>query len=234
MPEGPLRCRAPSAASARGNMSEFDLVPEILDEEARRSAVERLRTAQVLLPTLAQLVDPSQIPEGLNADLDAVDPDEPRAANLFRVHWYNDARRWRRAALPGYIELPELLTGVKARIVVALGCRFPMIGAHKVLAAYGCLAPRLVIGRFDPAVHKAVWPSTGNYCRGGVAISRILGCHGVAVLPAGMSRERFEWLERWVADPADIIRTPGTESNVKEIYDKCAELERDPTNVILN
>ena len=109
-----------------------------------------------------------------------------------------------------------------------------MIGAHKVLAAYGCLVPRLVTGTFDPARHKAVWPSTGNYCRGGVAISRILGCRGVAVLPAGMSRERFDWLERWVADPADIIRTPGTESNVKEIYDKCEELARDPENVILN
>ena len=215
-------------------MSELDLVPEIVDEKARRSAVERLRAAQVLLPTLAQLADPSQAPGELSAALDAVDPDEPRAANLFRVHWYHDARRRRRAALPGYIELPEPLTGVKARIVVALGCRFPMVGAHKVLAAYGCLVPRLVTGRFDPARHKAVWPSTGNYCRGGVAISRILGCRGVAVLPAGMSRERFNWLQRWVAEPADIVRTPGTESNVKEIYDKCHELARDPANVILN
>jgi cysteine synthase len=215
-------------------MRELDLVPEIVDDEARRSAVERLRTAQVLLPTLAQLVDPSQVPVALSAALEAVDPDEPRAANLFRVHWYNDARQRRRSALPGYIELPELLTGVRARIVVALGCRFPMIGAHKVLAAYGCLAPRLVTGRFDPARHKAVWPSTGNYCRGVVAISRILGCRGVAVLPAGMSRERFDWLQRWVAEPADIVRTPGTESNVREIYDKCHELARDPANVILN
>jgi cysteine synthase len=79
-----------------------------------------------------------------------------------------------------------------------------------------------------------VWPSTGNYCRGGVAISRILGCRGVAVLPAGMSRERFDWLQEWVCDPGDIIRTPGTESNVKEIYDKCDELARDEHNVILN
>jgi cysteine synthase len=49
-----------------------------------------------------------------------------------------------------------------------------------------------------------------------------------------MSRERFDWLERWVADPADIIRTPGTESNVKEIYDRCAEISRDPHNVVVN
>ena len=49
-----------------------------------------------------------------------------------------------------------------------------------------------------------------------------------------MSRERFDWLHNWVSDPADIIRTPGTESNVKEIYDKCAELAHDARNVILN
>src|SRR5213078_240286 len=124
--------------------------------------------------------------------------------------------------------------GVKAPIVVLLGCRFPMIGAHKVLPAYSVLASQLVTGRFDPVTQKAIWPSTGNYCRGGIAISRILGCRGVAVLPAGMSRERFEWLQEWVSDPTDIIRTPGTESNVKEIYDKCAELARDEDNVILN
>ena len=217
-----------------GDMGELDLVPEIVDEEARRSAVERLRAARVLLPTLSQLAAPSRIPGGPSAELAAVGPDEPQAANLFRVHWFNDADRRGLTALPGYLDLPEPLTGVEARIVVALGCRFPLIAAHKVLAAYGCLVPRLVTGRFDPAAHKAVWPSTGNYCRGGVAISRMLDCRALAVLPEGMSRERFTWLERWVADPADIVRTPGTESNVKEIYDACRELARDPANVILN
>ena len=136
--------------------------------------------------------------------------------------------------MPVHVEVPSALSGVPARIVVVLGAPFPMIGAHKVLAAYACLAPRLASGRFDPTRQRAVWPSTGNYCRGGVAISRILGCRGVAVLPAGMSAERFEWLERWVASPEDIVRTPGTESNVKEIYDRCAELARDPANEIVN
>ena len=136
--------------------------------------------------------------------------------------------------MPVHVELPEALTGVKARIVVAVGALFPMIRAHKVLAAYACLAPRLAAGRFDPTRQRAVWPSTGNYCRGGVAISRILGCRGVAVLPDGMSQERFDWLGQWVTAPEDIVRTPGTESNVKEIYDKCAELARDPANEIVN
>jgi cysteine synthase len=109
-----------------------------------------------------------------------------------------------------------------------------MIRAHKVLAAYACLAPRIITGQFDPTYHRAVWPSTGNYARGGVAISRIMGCRGIAVLPENMSRGRFDWLDSWVADPDDIIRTPGSESNVKEIYDACDELSLDPGNVIFN
>ena len=212
----------------------ISLAPEIADGKVRQKAVTRLRELNVALPTLTELADPDLIPDRLQAALSGVDPDEPLAANLWRVHWFNDEARTGRVDVPGYLVLPEALTGVKAKIVVALGARFPMIGAHKVLAAYGCLVPRLVTGRFDPTRDKAIWPSTGNYCRGGVAISRTLGCRGVAVLPAGMSQERFDWLEQWVSDRADIIRTPGTESNVKEIYDKCAELSRDPGNVIVN
>ena len=210
------------------------LEPEIVDASRRSVALQRLRSIGGVLPTLNELSRPDTIPADIERRLAATDPDAPSADNLWRLHWFNDASRRRLAELPSYIVLPTELTGLEAPIVVLLGSRFPLIGAHKVLAAYGCLVPRLVTGRFDPARHRAIWPSTGNYCRGGVAISRILGCRGVAVLPAGMSRERFEWLERWVADPADIIRTPGTESNVKEIYDKCAELARDPDNVVLN
>ena len=73
-----------------------------------------------------------------------------------------------------------------------------------------------------------------NYCRGGVAISRILGCRGVAVLPEGMSAERFRWLEAWTTNPADIVRTPGTESNVKAIYDECARLSENPDSDVIN
>ena len=212
----------------------FLIRPEIYDGERRRTAIECLRAAQVTLPTWRELADPARIPDAVETSLKSVGPDEPDAKNLWRLHWFNAADRTHRVALPGYVVLPEALTGVKAPIVVLLGRRFPMIGAHKVLAAYACLVPRLVAGRFEPTHDRAVWPSTGNYCRGGVAISRILNCRGVAVLPAGMSRERFDWLNDWVSDPADIIRTPGTESNVKEIYDKCAELARDKRNVIIN
>jgi cysteine synthase A len=207
---------------------------EVADTGILERAVGRFRDAGIVLPKFAELAEPGKIPDGIRARLFEIAPDDAHPLNLFRVHWYNGDDRRSRAEVPSHLVLPESLTGVPARIVVLLGDRFPMIAAHKVLAAYGCLAPRVVTGRFDPTAHRAVWPSTGNYCRGGVAISRIMGCRGVAVLPEGMSRERFEWLEGWVSDSSDIIRTPGTESNVKEIYDKCAELAKDPANVILN
>ncbi|MEM9459197.1 MAG: pyridoxal-5'-phosphate-dependent protein subunit beta [Myxococcota bacterium] len=207
---------------------------EIVDEAARRRAVARFAEAGIVLPTFSQLADPTTIPASITAALDRIDPDAASALNLFRVHWYNDESRRGRVSVPGHVVLPPALTTVAAPIVVVLGRRFPMIAAHKVLAAYACLAPRILTGQFDPTVHRAVWPSTGNYCRGGVAISRIMQCRGVAVLPEGMSAERFEWLDRWVLDPSDIVRTPGSESNVKEIYDECARLAVRPDHVILN
>lgn len=207
---------------------------EIIDRDVLARAQRHLRGTGIRLPRFSELAAPSAIDASMIAGLTKVHPDAPDARNLFRIHWYNGADRRTLAEVPEHIVLPDELTGVQAKIIVALGGRFPMIGAHKVLAAYGCLVPRLVTGRFDPTRHRAVWPSTGNYCRGGVAISRILECRSVAVLPEGMSRERFDWLENWVVDPSDIVRTPGTESNVKEIYDACHEMERDPDNVILD
>ena len=207
---------------------------DVVDEPTLARTAERLREAHIALPTFAQLASPSLVPPPVHEALAGVGPDDAHPLNLFRVHWHNGADRVGFVDVPEHVVLPRELTGVDATIVVALGDRFPLIGAHKVLAAYGCLAPRLVSGEFDPTRHRAVWPSTGNYCRGGVAISTLLGCRGVAVLPEGMSRERFDWLAHWVAEPGDIVRTPGTESNVKEIYDRCKELETDPENVILN
>ncbi len=215
-------------------MARLGLEKEVVDRGVYERTVKRFREAGILLPTFAELADPARMAPERRKALASVDPDDARPENLFRVHWYNDDTRRGTTDVPRYAVLPPELTGVPAKILVAFGDRFPMIGAHKVLAAYGCLVPRIVTGQFDPTTHRAVWPSTGNYCRGGVAISRILGCHGVAVLPAGMSRERFAWLEKWCLSPDDIVRTPGTESNVKEIYDECARIDRDPKNIIFN
>jgi cysteine synthase len=215
-------------------METLGLERELIDAPIYERTVGRFREAGIALPTFAQLADPATIPASVRSALDVVGPDDPHPLNLFRVHWNNGPDRRTQVAVPQHVLLPKALTGVDATIAVAFGDRFPMIGAHKVLAAYGCLAPRIITGQFDPTHHRAIWPSTGNYCRGGVAISRLMGCRGVAVLPEGMSRERFAWLEGWVADPSDIIKTPGTESNVKEIYDECARLAQDPDNVIFN
>jgi len=215
-------------------MPHLGLETRIVDQATYRNSVQRFREAGIALPTFAQLADPSTIPDAVIAKLDGIDPNAAHPLNLFRVHWYNDRSGKRRSGLPDHVELQRSLTGVDARIVVLFGKPFPMISAHKVLAAYGCLAPRVITGQFDPTTHRAVWPSTGNYCRGGVAISRIMNCRGVAVLPEGMSQERFDWLDKWVSEPEDIIRTPGSESNVKEIYDKCNELDDDPQNIIFN
>ena len=207
---------------------------EIIDRDSYERNVAHLREHGVRLPRIADLADPPSRLAARYGEIAGADPDSADARNLFRVHWHNGADRRSLAEVPEHIVLPGELTGVSATIIVALGNRFPMINAHKVLAAYGCLIPRLVSGAFDVTRHRAVWPSTGNYCRGGVAIARLLGCRSVAVLPEGMSRERFNWLEEWVVDPEDIHRTPGTESNVKEIYDACHVLAKDEQNLILN
>ena len=178
-------------------MKRLGLEQHIVDQQVYDHSVARFRDARILLPTFTQLADPAKIPAAVHEALAGVDPDQPHPLNLFRVHWYNGMDRRHLAPTPCHVVLPSSLTGVPASIVVALGDRFPMIRAHKVLAAYGCLAPRVITGQFEPTSHKAIWPSTGNYCRGGVAISRIMNCHGVAILPEGMSEERFRWLEAW-------------------------------------
>ncbi len=202
--------------------------------DAREAAVRRARERGMRLPTIAQLAGHEAIPDPIYQRLQDVDPQAPDPLNLWRVHWRNAAGGRGHCDVPEHLVLPGELTGADCPIVVLLGENFPMIGAHKVLPAYAGLVTLLVSGGFDVERHRAIWPSTGNYCRGGVAISRILGCDGIAVLPEGMSRERYAWLERWVSDPSHIVRTYGTESNVKEIYDKCNELAESEENIILN
>ena len=195
---------------------------------------EYFKKKGVILPTVSELCNPHSINEDVKIKLNTVDKDAMDPLNLFRVHWFNNRDHSNFSKVPEHIVLPSEFTGVEAKIIVNIGRLFPLITAHKVLAAYGCLLPRILNGTFDYENHKAVWPSTGNYCRGGVAISRILGLKSVAILPEGMSKERFAWLEKWVEDKNDIIKTTGTESNVKEIYDACNELAKDPNNEIIN
>ncbi len=200
------------------------LIPDIREEVLRKS-IRRARERNIVLPTFAQMKDPTLVPETTRARLRQVGLWDLDPVNLFRITWKNEPVEHGGGFGEGnWIEFPSSLTGVNARIVGIVGKWFPT-GAHKVGAAYGCLVPRLVTGAFDPDTQKAVWPSTGNYCRGGAYDCALLACPAVAILPEGMSRERFDWLREIGTD--EIIATPGTESNVKEIYDKCWELRRE-------
>ncbi len=200
------------------------LVPEIREDVLKKN-IARAREQNILLPTFAQQKDPTRAPAAITARLKDVGLWELDPANLFRITWKNEpVERGGGFGEGNWIEFPPALTGVDATIIGIVGKWFPT-GAHKVGAAYGCLVPRLVTGDFDPDTQKAVWPSTGNYCRGGAYDCALLACPAVAILPEGMSRERFEWLREIGTD--EIIATPGTESNVKEIYDKCWELRND-------
>ncbi len=191
--------------------------------ERRKHAIDRARERKIIIPTYDQQMHPERVPEKIRQNLKSIGLWDIDPNNLFRITWKNEPTE-KGGGFGGvnYIELPSSLTGVDARIVALVGKWFPT-GAHKVGAAFSCLVPRLVTGQFDPTTEKAVWPSTGNYCRGGAYDSALLACKSIAILPEGMSRERFAWLEK-VAD--EIIATPGTESNVKEIFDKCWELRR--------
>ena len=195
---------------------------------------EYFKKRNIILPTISELSNPHSIDVSIMKNLKNIDKNVIDPLNLFRVHWFNNRDHSGFSKVPEHIVLPSEFTGVEAKIIVNIGRLFPLITAHKVLAAYGCLLPRILNGTFDFENNKAVWPSTGNYCRGGVAISRILGLKSIAILPEGMSKERFSWLEEWVEDKNDIIKTTGTESNVKEIYDACNELKKDSKNDIIN
>jgi len=196
----------------------------LINEAVLAKTAARCRERKIIIPTFAEQKDPSRVPEPIKQQLAGVGMQDVNPLNLFRITWKNEPKeKGGRFNQGNWIEFPSELTGVKARIVGLVGKHFP-IGAHKVGAAFGCLVPRLVTGEFDPELHKAVWPSTGNFCRGGAFDSALLGCKAIAILPEGMSKERFEWLRAIGTD--EIIATPGTESNVKEIYDKCWELRK--------
>ncbi len=204
----------------------------IINEAVLKKTIARCKERGVVIPTFAQMRDPSRVPQKVKDRLKGVGLWDIDPVNLFRITWKNEpVEKGGLFNTGNWIEFPSALTGVPARIVGIVGKWFPT-GAHKVGAAFGCIVPRLVSGQFDPTSQKAVWPSTGNYCRGGAFDCALLGCTAVGILPEEMSRERFDWLHQI---GAEVIATPGCESNVKEIYDKCWEIRRTrPDCVIFN
>ena len=201
-----------------------------INKTALDKNIRKAKEKGIILPTFGQMRDPSTVPSFIKERLGKTGLWDIDPANLFRITWKNEAKE--SGGLfgePNYIELPSRLTGVDARIICLVGKYFPT-GCHKVGASFGCLVPRLVTGQFDAAAQKAVWPSTGNYCRGGAFNSKLLAVDSVAILPKGMSRERFDWLKTVATE---IIATPGTESNVKEIFDKVHELKATRGDVLV-
>ncbi len=191
--------------------------PDIIKKNA-----ELCREKGIKLPTFAEMKNPDLISDEIKEKLKSVGLWDVNPVNLYRINWHNERKE--KGGLYGdvnFIEIPKEITGCKARIIGMVGKYFPT-GAHKVGATYSCLAPALATGNFDASSQQAVWPSTGNYCRGGAYNSALLGCKSIAILPAEMSKERFEWLKTVAGE---IIATPGCESNVKEIFDKCHELD---------
>ena len=201
-----------------------------VNEAVLEAAVGQARERNFRIPTFKQMRDPGLIPVAVKDQLRDVGLWDLNPLNLYRITWHNEPVPFGGGfGDVDYIEIPSELTGVDARILMLVGKWFPT-GAHKVGAAFGCLVPRLVTGQFNPTTQKAVWPSTGNYCRGGAYDSNLLACESIAILPEGMSRERFEWLE---GVAGEIIATPGTESNVKEIFDKCWELRESGQDLVI-
>jgi cysteine synthase len=199
-------------------------------EKTLASAAGQAKARSIRIPTFKEMRDPSLIPDSIKQELKSVGLWDLDPRNLYRITWHNEPTPSGGGYGPvNYVELPPELTGTSARILLLEGKWFPT-GAHKVGAAFGCLVPRLVTGQFDPVTQKAVWPSTGNYCRGGAYDSHLLACESVAILPEGMSKERFEWLKTVAGE---IIATPGTESNVKEIFDKCNELRASGEDLVI-
>jgi cysteine synthase A len=201
-----------------------------IDNSRRARAVQRARERNIIIPTFAQMKDPNLIPSKVKEELTHIGLWDVHPRNLFRITWNNQPKDMG-GGFGGvnYLELPSSLTGVPARIIVLVGKWFPT-GSHKVGAAFGCLAPRLVTGQFDPTIQKAIWPSTGNFCRGGAYDSALLSCTSIAILPEGMSKERFDWLSKIAGE---VIATPGSESNVKEIFDKCWELRESGQDIMI-
>jgi len=200
-------------------------------EKVLENTIKRCRERHIILPTYKEMRNPNLIPEKITDKLKNIGLWDLNSLNLFRITWKNEPTNFGGSfGDVNYIELPSELTGVKARIIMLIGKFFPT-GTHKVGATFGPLVEKLIFGSFDPTQQKALWPSTGNYCRGGAYDSYLLGCDSIAVLPEGMSKERFDWLHKV---GAEVFATPGTESNVKEIYDKVKELLAERGDEIVN
>ena len=201
-----------------------------INEPKLARTVQRARERKIVIPTFEQQKYPERLPQKITEKLRNISLWDIHSDNLFRITWKNEPVGSGGEFGPvNYMEVPSALTGVQARIIALVGKWFPT-GSHKVGATFGCLVPQLVTGQFDPTFQKAVWPSTGNFCRGGAYDAALLACDSIAILPEEMSQERFDWLSQVAGE---VIATPGCESNVKEVFDKCWELKKTRSDIVV-
>jgi cysteine synthase len=185
----------------------------------------------VLFPTFEELLHPDTVDAAIRERAAMVRVDAPLdPINLFNINWQRPPSPGERGAggegeksQTNYFVMPHALTGVDAEIVVMVAKDFPT-GSHKVGPAYSVMAEKFVSGEIEPGKHTLVFPSTGNYGIGGSWVGPRAGFRSLVILPAGMSRERFEKIEGY---GATYTKTYGSESNVKEIYDECNRLTRE-------
>ncbi|WP_126993451.1 PLP-dependent cysteine synthase family protein [Thermosipho globiformans] len=186
-----------------------------------------MRKVPVIGPTFEEMLNPEKIdPKIRKRAIEMKKKDPLHPINLFNITWKDENNEIY------YFEVPKEITGVDANIIVLYAKEFPS-GSHKVGATYSVLAEKTVYGEVDPLKHTLIWPSTGNYGIGGAWVSSRMNYRSIVLLPELMSKERFEIIRKY---GAEVIATPGCESNVKEIYDKSKELyNKDPEHVrILN
>jgi len=175
-------------------------------------------------PTYEEMLHPATIDEGIRRRAMAASEDPLNEINLYNINWRDEGGK------PYYVVLPRELTGVDANIVAIYSREFPT-GSHKVGATYSVTMETQLAGDIKPGKSTLVFPSTGNYGIGGAWVGPRMGYDTLVVLPELMSQERFQKIASY---GAKYVKTPGCESSVKEIYDKCKELRKNPSIKVLN
>jgi cysteine synthase len=91
-------------------MTTIDLT---IDPSRRGNAIKRAKERNIIIPTYAQMKDPSKIPANVKEELKNIGLWDIHPCNLFRINWHNEP-----VASGGvfgevnFLELPSSLTGV--------------------------------------------------------------------------------------------------------------------------
>jgi len=174
-------------------------------------------------PTYHEMLHPDALPEAVRRQALTAQADESDPANLFNITWRDAGGGIR------HVVLPKEFTGVEANIVVLVGRGFPS-GSHKVGPAYATILEGELAGEILPGESTMIGPSTGNFGIGVAYVSRLKGYPAVVIMPDRMSAERYERIRRY---GGQLDLTPGTESDVILVIERCEHYKKDSRNKIL-